>query len=294
MLEWNDLAVILAVGRAGTLSGAARHLGLNHSTVFRKVGAIEERSGVRFFDRLPDGYRLTEAGEAAVRCAERIESEVQALGREILGRDMRLQGHVRVTAMEGLASLVLPGPLAEFSRRHPGVSIEIVGTASALDLSRREAEVAVRATRKPPESSFGRKICSFRFGIYAAPRYLEGREDVPLAQRDWCMLQGTADWLVPAVWKKRSDAEGRTVMTASSIVGVVEAVAVGAGMALLPSYVGEPDPRLVRVGTFLEHLTLHLWLLTHPDLRHTARVRTLMDFLHEVLLERRAIFEGPG
>src|SRR5690606_25420775 len=116
----------------------------------------------------------------AVRCAERIESEVQALGREILGQDMRLQGHVRVTAMEGLASLVLPGALAEFSRRNPGVTIEIVGTLSALDLSRREAEVAVRATRKPPESSFGRKICSFRFGFYAAPRYLEGREDVPL------------------------------------------------------------------------------------------------------------------
>jgi DNA-binding transcriptional LysR family regulator len=238
-LEWNDLAVVLAVGRAGTLSGAARHLGLNHSTVFRKVNAIEERVAVRFFERLPNGYRLTEAGEAAVACAERIESEVHSLGREILGQDTRLQGHVRVTAMEALASLVLPGPLAAFSRRHPGVSIEIVGTRSSLDLSRREAEVAVRATRKPPETSFGRKICSFRFGIYGSPDYLEGKENMPPSQLDWCLLQGIAHWFVPSIWKKRTDADERTVMTGSSIISVVEAAAAGAGITPLPTYLGD-------------------------------------------------------
>jgi DNA-binding transcriptional LysR family regulator len=292
MLEWNDLSVILAVGRAGTLSGAARHLGLNHSTVFRKVNAIEERASVRFFDRLQSGYRLTEAGEAAVACAERIESEVHALGREILGQDTRLQGHVRVTAMEGLASLVLPAPLAEFSRLHPGLAIEIVGTAATLDLTRREAEVAVRATRKPPESAFGRKICKFRFGIYSASSYIDGREHDPLGRLDWCHLQGIEAWLVPAVFKKRKDVDEHTVMTGSSIVSVVEAVAAGAGVTMLPTYVGEADERLVRVGELLDPLTLDLWLLTHPDLRHTARVRALMEFLYEVLLERRDVFEG--
>lgn len=293
-IEWSDLAVILAVGRAGTLSGAARHLGVNHSTVFRKVNAIEERVGVRFFERLQSGYRTTEAGEAAVRTAERIESEVHALGREILGQDMRLQGHVRVTAMEGLASLVLPGPLAELSRQHPGLSIDIVGTASTLDLSRREAEVAVRATRKPPESAFGRKICKFRFGIYGAPAYLEDRGDVPVAQQDWCLLGGIVAWMVPAMWKQRKDADERIVMTGSSIVSVVEAVAAGAGLTLLPTYVGDVDDRIVRAAPLLDGLTLDLWLLTHPDLRHTARIKVLMDFLYEQLLERRWMFEGEG
>lgn len=292
MLEWSDLAVILAVGRAGTLSGAARHLGLNHSTVFRKVNAIEERLGVRFFERLPSGYQLTESGEAAVRCAERVESEVHSLGREILGRDTRLQGHVRVTTMEGLASLVLPGPLAEFSRLHPGLTLEIVGTAAPLDLSRREAEVAVRATRKPPEASFGRKVCDFRFGIYGSPEYLEEHEDVPLAELDWCFLQGIVQWMVPSIWKKRKDADDHAVVTASSIVAVVGTAVAGAGVTLLPCYVGEADARLVRVGEPLEPLTLQLWLLTHPDLRHTARVRALIDFLYDFLLERRGLFEG--
>lgn len=290
-IEWNDLAVILAIGRAGTLSGAARRLGLNHSTVFRKVNAIEARAGVRFFERLQSGYRLTGAGEAAVHRAERVESEVHALGREILGQDMRLSGHVRVTAMEGLASLVLPGPLAEFSRQHPGLSIDIVGTAAALDLSRREAEVAVRATRKPPESAFGRKICKFHFGIYGAPAYLDEHGELPLAQRDWCLLAGIVDWMIPSIWKQRKDADERIVMTGNSIVSVVGAVAASAGISLLPTYVGEADDRLVRVGPPLDALTLDLWLLTHPDLRRTARVKVLMDFLYDVLLERRWMFE---
>lgn len=290
-LEWNDLVVILAVGRSGTLSGAARHLGTTHSTVFRKLNAIEARVGVRFFDRLASGYRLTKAGESAVESAERIELEVHALGRQILGQDTRVQGHVRVTAMEGLASLVLPAPLAALSRLHPGLAIEIVGTTASLDLSRREAEVAVRATRKPPESSFGRKVCSFRFCVYGAPTYLKGRAKTPLDELDWCVLGGSTDWLVPAVWKKRSHAEERIVITASSILSVAGAVAAGAGVALLPTYVGEADDRLVRVGAPLEDLTLQLWLLTHTDLRHTARIKVLLDFLHGVLLERRALFE---
>jgi len=291
MLEWNDLALILAVGRAGTLSGAARQLGVNHSTVFRKVNAIEERVGVRFFDRLPTGYRATQAGEAAVSCAERVESEVHTLGREILGQDTRLHGHVRVTAMEGLTSMVLPGPLAEFSRLHPGLTIELVGTPAALDLSRREAEVAVRATRKPPDASFGRKIGDFRFAMYAAPSYLERAQDIDLDQRDWCLLQGLAAWLVPTVWKDLKSAEARVVLSGSSIICVVEAAAAGAGMTALPAYIGEADDRLVRVGGPLEDRTLQLWLLTHPDLRHTARVKALMDFLYDFLRERKAIFD---
>lgn len=291
LLEWNDLSLILAVGRAGSLSGAARHLGVNHSTVFRRLGAIESRTGVRFFDRLPSGYQMTEAGEAAASCAERIESEVHVLGREILGQDTRLRGHIRVTAMETMAALVLPGPLADFSRRHRGLSIEIGGTAAALDLSRREAEVAIRATRKAPDASFGRKICKFRFGLYSTPDYLEANRDVPVQEMDWCVLRGIEGWMVPSVFKRAEDFNARVRLTGASIVSVVEAVASGAGITLLPSYAGALDDRLVQHGEFLERLTLDLWVLTHPDLKETVRVRALMDFLYEVLLERKEMFE---
>jgi DNA-binding transcriptional LysR family regulator len=262
--------------------------------VFRKVNAIEERTGVRFFDRLPSGYRMTEAGEAAMACGERVENEVHALGREILGQDLRIAGHVRVTAPEGLVALTLPVALTEFSAQHPDVSIELVGTASALSLSRREAEVAIRATRRPPDLSLGKKVCTFRVAVYASPDFLKRHEGVPLAALDWCLLGGIIDWLVPLVWKKRQDADEHVVLSTSSVVSSTEAAAAGLGVTLLPCYMGEPDDRLVVVGEPLEALTLELWVLTHPDLRHTARVRVLMDFLHEYLLQRRQIFEGPG
>ena len=126
-LEWNDLNVILAICRAGSLSGAARLLGHNHSTIFRKINAIEEKTHVRFFERLPDGYRMTEAGQTAMRYAERIENEVHALGREVLGQDMRLQGKIRVTAPEGISTQITPRLFAKFCRQNPGVTIEMIG-----------------------------------------------------------------------------------------------------------------------------------------------------------------------
>jgi len=218
-LEWNDLSVVLAICRAGTLSGAARTLGQNHSTVFRRINAIEQKTGVRFFERLPNGYLMTDAGEAAMKSAERIESEIQGLSREILGRDQRLQGLVRITAMDYLAIHVLPQMLADFRKMHPGVSCELLYTLSALDLARREADIAIRAMPKVPDSSLGRKVCDFRFGIYAAPGYIERNRDRPLAEQDWVMIEGVADWLVPTIWRTRQAADQQTAAMDRPSVG---------------------------------------------------------------------------
>lgn len=290
--EWNDLAVILAVCRSGSLSGAARMLGYNHSTVFRKINAIEEKTGVRFFERFPHGYAMTEAGRTAMQYAERIESEVHALGREVLGQDLQLGGNVRVTSPEGIATDIAPAILAEFCRRNPEVTVDLVASNAALDLSRREAEVALRATRRPPDSSLGRKICDFRFALYAAPGYLDRSEGRTLQEHDWCLLQGIVQWLVPMIWKKASLGESRTVFTAGATRSVLNAAAAGIGITALPCYVGDADDRIVRVSATLEPLNMELWILTHPDLRHTVRVRSLMEFLYEAFRGERVRFEG--
>lgn len=290
-LEWSDLSVILAVCRAGTLSGAARLLGNNHSTVFRRINAIERKTGVRFFERLPNGYAMTDSGEAAMKSAERIEVEIQGLSREILGRDQRLQGPVRVTAMDMLAIHVLPGIFAGFRELHPGVTCELVYTLSALDLARREADIAIRAMPKVPDSSLGRKVCDFRFGIYAAPAYLERNRDKPLAEHDWVMIEGVADWLVPAVWKTREAADRQTVFTSSG-PAVVAAAEAGMGLFAMSCYAADSRPGLVPVSRPIEALTVELWVLTHADLRRTARVKALMDYLVESLREMRQLFEG--
>lgn len=291
-LEWSDLNVILAVARARSLSGAARMLGQNHSTVFRRIHAIEERTGVRFFVRLPSGYLATEAGQTALAYAERIESEVHALGREILGQDTRLQGKVRLTAPEGLATGLVPAMLAEFRRQHPEVTVELHGGTAALDLARREADVAVRATRKPPDASLGRRVCEFRFALYASPAYLKVHADKPAAEHDYCAIEGSLEWLAPHVWKKKSDAEARTVFVGSLTGSVQAAARAGLGLTLLPCYVGDADPGLQRASVPLEAATLELWLLTHTDLRHTARVKALLAFLHEAFSKQHSLFEG--
>jgi DNA-binding transcriptional LysR family regulator len=205
---------------------------------------------------------------------------------------MRLQGAVNVTAPEGMASLVLPEPLAEFSRRHPGVSLRVTGTSSALDLTRREAEVAIRATRKPPDASLGKRVCEFRFAMYGSPGYLRDHDGTPLSELEWCLLSGLQTWLVPFVWKKLEHAEQRVVLLGSSVMTVLNAVAANVGVTLLPCYLGDPDERLVRIGDPVEALTIELWVLTHPDLRHTARVKVLMEYLFDFLKDNHALFDG--
>ena len=291
-MEWNDLMVILAVCRAGSLSGAARILGHNHSTVFRKINTIEEKTGVRFFERLPDGYKMTDAGITAMRYAERIESEVHALGREVLGQDMRLQGKIRVTAPEGMTVQVLPKLFVDFCRQHPEVSIEIAGGSSAVDLSRREADIAIRATSKPPDTSLGRKICDFRFAIYASPRYLKDYKKESLQEQNWCFIQGSEEWLIPLIWKKKANAKQCTVFESGMAMAVLNAAAEGMGVTMMPCYLGDADERLVRVTNVLESLTLELWILTHPDLRHTARVKALMAVLYDALTQNEDLYSG--
>ncbi len=291
-MEWNDLMVILAVCRAGSLSGAARILGQNHSTIFRKINTIEHNTGVRFFERLPEGYKMTEAGTTAMRYAERIESEVHALGLEVLGQDMRLQGKIRVTAPEGMTVTILPKLFAEFCQEHPEVSIEIAGGSTAVDLSRREADIAIRATSKPPDTSLGRKICDFRFAIYATPQYLKDKKNLSLQEHNWCFIQGSDEWLVPLIWKKKGQTRQCTVFESGLAMAVLNAAAEGMGLTMMPCYLGDADARLVRATNVVESLTLELWILTHADLRHTARVKALMAVLYDALTQDKDLYSG--
>ncbi|MDH5692085.1 MAG: LysR family transcriptional regulator [Gammaproteobacteria bacterium] len=291
-LEWSDLSVILAICRAGTLSGAARILGHNHSTIFRKIKAIEDKTKVRFFERLPEGYAMTDAGRTAFRYAERIESEFHALGREVLGQDMRLQGKIRVTAPEGFGLRVGPKLFAEFIRRNPEVSIDFFGLTAAVDLNRREADIAIRATAKPPDTSLGRKVCNFNFAFYGTPEYVDRNTCVSISEQRMCLIQGTVDWLVPLLWKKAEEGEALVSFSSTGSFAVLNAAAQGIGCTFMPCYLGDSDDRLVRLCDPIEPMTLELWLLTHPDLRHTARVKTMMSFLHEELVNSEDLFMG--
>lgn len=282
--------LVLAICRTGSLAGAARELGVNHSTVFRRINAIEKDLNVRLFDRRPTGYVMTEAGEAVHRVASRIDEEVHGLSRALVGRDRRLEGPVRVTAPDGVTRRLLLPKLAQFCREHPGIDMHVVITSRALQLSHREADVAVRVTRRPPQGYIGRRICAFRFCAYASRDYLARRGDVPLERHQWLVTDDGFDYLPPSVLPDRASA--RIALKCSDTTVVLEAAKQGLGVAPLPCFLGDAEPDLVRVTPPLEPLTRELWVFTHPDLRTTARVAALMAHLVASLEEQKARIEG--
>jgi DNA-binding transcriptional LysR family regulator len=291
-VDWNDLRLVLAICRAGTLSGAARALGVNHSTVFRRINAIERNLDVRLFDRQANGYVMTEAGEAVPRAAESVDDQVHQLNRELLGRDLRLEGTLRITSPEGVAIKILTPLLAAFGAEHPGIQMELITTSDPLQLSRREADVAVRVTRKPPDNLIGRRICKFRFALYGSRAYLAKHRHTDLEDHQWILTEESFEQLPAPLWKKKERTAARIAFTSNNVMVTIAAAQEGLGVAPLPCFLGDQQRGLVRLGGPLETLTMDLWILTHPDLRFTARVKALTRYLADALDKRKDQFEA--
>lgn len=295
-MDWNDLKIVLAISRAGTLSGAAKSLDMNHSTVFRRINMIEKKLGVRFFDRLPQGYIMTDAGEAAMRTAETIDNEVNSLSRELVGKDLRLQGNIIVTAPEGVSLKLLRPIISAFLKLHPEIKIDLIVTGSTLKLARREADIAIRVTNNPPDTSIGRRVCKFRFGFYASKLYVKKNDEYGVENYDWLLLDDSRQWFPQSVWKKMGLSNlhqaQNVVFRSDSTMAIVNAAIDGLGVAPLPCFLGDEEKKLTRVIDVPEEMELELWILMHPDLRHTARVLALKTFLYESLEKKRNLLEG--
>lgn len=291
MDDWNDLRLVLAIARRGSLTGAAAALGVHHSTAFRRLGALEEKLGVRLFERLPAGvYAPTPAGERTAAAAERVETETAALDREILGRDARLTGRLRVTSSETLAYSLLTRHIALFRRAHPGIAVELVIDNRVFSLSRREADVALRVARPREGDLFGRKLADVGWTVYGTPDLVSGGglDDGPfVGWEEGVMGVNAADWLAATV------APDRIAYRTNSVVNQLVAARQGLGLAVLPCYLGDGEPGLVRaVPEPIPALERELWVVTHADLKTTARVRAFLDIVGGGLAAERARLEG--
>lgn len=299
MDDWNELRLVLAVQRAGNLTAAAITLGVDHSTAFRRLKALEERLGVRLFERLPGGaYQATEAGARMAAGAERMEDEALALDRDISGRDHRLCGRLRVTSSETLAHSRLTIFLAAFRQAHPGIVVELAIDNRVLSLSRREADIALRPIRPKEGDLWGRKLSGIAWALYAAPSYLEANGGPLLNPSDvdrhaligWEEITsgiGAADWLL------RAAPSGRFVYRTNSLVNQLVAAKSGIGLALLPCYLGDGEAGVTRaLPEPIAELDGELWIVTHADLKGTARVRAFFDLVGEGLARERELFEG--
>jgi len=291
-IDWNDLQLVTAVCVEGTLSGAARRLGVNHSTVFRRIKFIEEALGVRLFDRLPRGYAMTEAGEAFFAAGDKVENLVNSLALQVAGQDLRLHGDLRVAVPDGLMLEILMPAIPEFTRTHPSVKLELVVSSDYADLSRREADIAVRATRAPAEALFGRKLCNMAIAFYGQRDSVEDWKTQPPETLSWLMPDETLGQLLVGSWLAKNRAGATINFTSNTLLCLKGAAKSGLGVAPLPCFMGDHDPELARLIEPCEDLGSEIWLLTHAELKHTARVRAFMDFASGVFEGKAALLEG--
>ena len=299
MEDWNELRLVLAVARAGSLTSAASLLGIDHSTVFRRLNALEQRLAVRLFERLPGGvYQLTSAGERMAAAAERMEDEALALARDIAGADGRLSGRLRVTSSETLAYSRLTKHLAEFRAVHPGIVVELAIENRVLSLSRREADVALRPIRPREGDLWGRKLAGVAWTFFASQAYLDAHGGpilgaATLGTHALIGWEETAGGIMAADWLDRNVPADGVAYRTNSLVNQSVAAMAGIGLALLPCYLGDGEAGLVRaLAEPIQELAGELWIVTHQDLKGTARVRAFFDVVGEGLARERDLFEG--
>jgi DNA-binding transcriptional LysR family regulator len=282
-MVWDDLRVFLAVHRLGSHKAAARSLGIDATTVGRRIGTLETALGARLFARTPERLQATGAGLKLVPRAERMEAEALELERELQAADTRLEGSLRVTAADGLVNYLLLPALSGFRREHPLLSIELRADMRVLDLSRREADVAVRLFRPKEPALVARRFGEVRFALYASEAYLERhgtpRKRTALSAHDFIGADVSLDDLPHAKWLRRAVPKARYVLRANSTTPQTLACLEGHGIALLPSFVAAREPKLQPVLPRMSGPVREMWVVTHSGLRDNARTGAFVNWL---------------
>jgi DNA-binding transcriptional LysR family regulator len=292
-IPWDDLRYVLAVAAEGSLAGAARALGVNHTTVLRRVNAFEERLGLRLFERLPTGYFLTSGGAELIEAARLMEDTVTALERRLAGQDRRLAGAVRVTTTDTLIDMLLPPILAAFRAKHPSIQVELILSNEAFNLAKRAADVAIRPADNPPEGLIGRRVSAIAFAIYAGRGYLAQTGKMEdLSKRAWLAPTDELSTTSVAQWMRVALPQAEIALKANSLLALRRAAVENLGLAALPCYLGDSSNDLIRVRPPIPAMTTALWILTHEDLRRSARVRAFTEFVAAAIARQRPLLEG--
>ena len=292
--QWDDVRFFLAVARAGSLSGAARALGVGHVTVGRRIALLEKQLGVTLLNRTPDGFMTTAAGEAILRQCAAMESAAMDLERIVAGRDALLTGAVRVTTTEALADRLVAPAVAALRQTHPELRVDLLVGVRSLDIARREADIAVRFARPSASDLVCRKLGEVAFSLYASKHYL-ARNGVPeqghgLADFDLITFTGAPTAMSPFFMGEslegarialRCDSPAVQLRAAASHVGIAEAVC----------FLGDSTPDLVRVWPDRAPARRAVWLIMHRDMRRAARVRAVSRAITEMFRRQRRVLE---
>jgi DNA-binding transcriptional LysR family regulator len=294
MLGWDDLRYVLAVRRHGSLGRAARALGLNKSTISRRIAAIESELGVALLERRPRGYEVTAHGEAAIAAAEQIERVVNELQGAVGDTDRTAKGTVRVTVPAWFAQFLIIPPLPAFRASHPGLDVHLITTDEVLDLGQREVDIGLRNKRPTQRSLLVRKAGNIAFGMYASRKYLadhgtpNDREE--LAHHQLIGYRDAVAYVDAYRWT--NDFSERVAFRATDATSMLDAVVANLGIGVLPSFLAAHEPEAMNLKAVGPPAPETIWLVSHPDTAKIARVRAVTRWLLELFAENADTLAG--
>ncbi|MEH6568360.1 MAG: LysR family transcriptional regulator [Halioglobus sp.] len=291
-MDWDDMKVLLALSRKGSARGAAADLGVSNSTITRRLDDMESNLHTRLFDRTPDGYRMTASAEEMLPTAEHVEELILGAERKITGGDQELEGSIRLTLPDTGNMGFLMKRLAEFAKTYPGIQLEMMPSSDALDLSRREADIAIRlmpAGVAPPEALIGRYLGRITSSTYVREDLLNPNDPADISHLTWI---GKNPLDQEEKWIKDTDFPRQPARhSIQNLTLLLEAVRHGMGMGYLACFVADEQPGIVRVpGSSIVHHG-DMWVLTHKDLRLSARMRILREVIAEEFSAIRSQFD---
>jgi len=286
MNDWDDIRFFLEVARSGSISAASRALKVNHTTVSRRILSLESKHGIRLFERHKDGYQMTEAADAIYQQAVEIEAQNQQISRTLFGQDTRLEGPISLTMPHDIFENILAEDLAEFHQSHPGIQLKLIVGKGVMNLASRDADIAIRLTPSPPDYLVGREVTTLQHALYSKKDYHESNELVGLI-----LWEGENS--IPK-WAHQHFNECYVSLYVDDLSTMYAAVKAGFGVARMPCYMPDSlnDPLVLKLSIELPRSDWSLWVLSHVDLRKTARVQQCREFLINKLLNKKALFEG--
>jgi DNA-binding transcriptional LysR family regulator len=288
-MDWDDLRYFVALSREGSLSAAARKLGTEHTTVSRRIASLETGLGVRLFDRASRGFQLTPEGAEIAELAYRIEDEALGIERLADARDIGVGGIVRISAPPAISSYYLASRLASLRRKHPAMQFELIADSRFANLSRREADIAVRLSRPEASSMIARRVGAVAHGLYGAKTYVA---ETPAEQRVYIGYDESLEHVAQQQWILSLSGDRPLGFRSNELACQHQAAAAGAGLAALPRFIGDADPRLECTAFDTSRAaTREVWLLFHADLRKSPRVRVIVDHLVAVFQADRPLLD---
>jgi DNA-binding transcriptional LysR family regulator len=293
--DWNDLKSFLGVARSGRLTAAAARLGLDHSTLSRRLGALEHGLKAKLFDRSPSGYTLTEQGQRLLPLAEEMERLSIGAKEAVGGTASSVEGVVRIGSPEGFGSYFLAPRIGGLKARHPALGVQLVAASGVFSLSKRDADLVVAVSKPPAGRLSASKLIDYDLALYGAPSYLEGAPPISsaadLGAHRFVSYIGELLHFPELDFLQHVAPGGTISLESSNLVAQLKATLAGAGLCVLPAFLAGEEAGLVRVLPDEVCLTRSLWLIVHQDLAELARIKAVVRFIREEVEGARAVFQ---